>query len=860
MKTTGIPPTLSVRPSPRGLAKGTAGRIVAILLGACLALGAVAGIDVAPVEAAATSSDGLTATLNSVSIPPRTAAGSPGFTLAATDTNPHGVSFTHYTLSGVPSGWDVTVNGVVQGPASSNPVIYLLEKSDALGGAVRILPPLGFRGTQAGIALSRITATAGLITDFDGGTFNYVGTAKPQLPAANTQYGYHDPTTLMGTAPYKQYGPLDGYYSIWGTSRFRGPDVSYNNLWADFRSVTNPLPDATYSSAAACQNAPANFAGMMLPPGTPVTDSESAANGKFMIVNGSKDLPVPNNLIQTTVSVASHTWYNFTGYTANLSYDSSATVGVRSALFIGAHPGDSGELVGTSPALAKQPSCANSETTWSYNTGMWFSGSNTTAVLGVRNLSGGGFGNDLGVDQLSFQEMATSTFDAVVEVPDPSPVPVPAMEFSKAADTSGIQQPPVAGDRITYTFTSKNTGNVKLTGVDIVDPLAGLPALAFTWPGATGELLPGQTVTAKAVYAITQADIDAGHVASTATTTGSPPTGQAVTPQPVSSTTALVQAPGMAFSKTADVAAAQSPAKVGDTITYKLVAQNTGNVTLTNVSVDDPSAGLPAMTYSWPGAPGALLPGEAVTATASYPVTQTDIDAGHVASSGTATGTPPSGTPVTPPPGETDTPLLPGFGWEFSKTADASAIGDPARLGEVIIYHFVLKNTGTVPMSGVEVNDPLVGLQDIVYAWPGVAGTLLPGQTMTATADYAITDADIKAGKVANTATAMGTPPMGPSVTTPPAHVVVIFPPVDSAVTAPAPPAASGGVDQFPSGPPVTAPSASVAVTSPPVVPGQPGGALASTGVVLTVLPISLLAFGSGLFLFLSGRRRRSGA
>ncbi|WP_284985081.1 hypothetical protein [Arthrobacter sp. fls2-241-R2A-172] len=399
--------------------------------------------------------------------------------------------------------------------------------------------------------------------------------------------------------------------------------------------------------------------------------------------------------------------------------------------------------------------------------------------------------------------------------------PAPAMEFTKSADSSAVQNPTVAGDKITYNFTAKNTGNVTLTNVSITDPLAGLSALTYTWPGVAGTLLQGETVTATATYAITQADIDAGHVANSATTTGTPPVGPPVTPPPGETDTPLTPAPAMTFTKTADASAVQSPSKVGDRITYNFTAKNTGNVKLTKVSITDPLAGLSALTYTWPGTPGELLPGQTVTATATYAITQADINAGHVANSATTTGTPPTGTPVTPPPGETDTPLTPNSGLEFSKTADASGVGDPTHVGDVIIYKFTIKNTGNVPLTGVAVNDPMVGLSALTYAWPGVAGTLLPGETVTATATYAITQADINAGEVANTATASGRPPVGPPVTTPPASVVVTFP---------------------------------------PVVPSQPGGSLASTGVVLTVLPISLLVVGAGLFLFLVGRRRRSEA
>ncbi|MFW0775479.1 DUF7507 domain-containing protein, partial [Paenarthrobacter nitroguajacolicus] len=344
----------------------------------------------------------------------------------------------------------------------------------------------------------------------------------------------------------------------------------------------------------------------------------------------------------------------------------------------------------------------------------------------------------------------------------------PSMEFSKSADASDIQNPSVVGDQISYTFTSKNTGNVTLTNVSITDPLAGLSALTYTWPGTPGTLLPGQTVTATATYAITQADINAGHVANTANTAGTPPTGPAVTPPPASTDTPLTPAPAMTFSKSADASGIQDPSAVGDLIMYAFKAENTGNVLLTDVSINDPLAGLSSLVYSWPGNPGELLPGQSVTATATYSITQADITAGHVANSATTTGTPPVGPPVTPPPGTTDTPLTSAPAMEFSKSADASAIQVPSVVGDLITYTFTSKNTGNVPLSNVSISDPLTGLSALNYAWPGTPGELLPGQSVTATATYAITQADINSGHVENTATTTGTPPTGPSVTPPP--------------------------------------------------------------------------------------------
>src|SRR5690606_40729007 len=106
------------------------------------------------------------------------------------------------------------------------------------------------------------------------------------------------------------------------------------------------------------------------------------------------------------------------------------------------------------------------------------------------------------------------------------------------------------------------------------------------------------------------------------------------------------------------------PYPEGSMIAYQFVVTNTGDVTLTDVSVTDELVGLSAITYAWTGAPGVLLVGESVTATATYTVTAADVNAGNVHNSATAEGTPPSTPtnptppPVTTPPSPVDSPIM----------------------------------------------------------------------------------------------------------------------------------------------------------------------------------------------------------
>ena len=324
----------------------------------------------------------------------------------------------------------------------------------------------------------------------------------------------------------------------------------------------------------------------------------------------------------------------------------------------------------------------------------------------------------------------------------------PAIRIVKTADPKTYSE---AGDVITYTFEVTNTGNVTLSNVSVSDPLPGLGTIS----PASATLNPGDSETFTASYTITLADMNAGKVDNTATATGTPPTGPAVSDTD-SETITAEQSPAIRIVKTADP---KTYSEAGDVITYTFEVTNTGNVTLSNVSVTDPLPGLATIIP----ASVTLNPGDSETFTATYTITLADMNAGKVDNTATATGTPPTGPAVTATDSETITanqnPSI-----RIVKTADKTA---GIQEGDVILYTYVVTNTGNITINNVSVEDNHPGtgnLSDLTTS--DDINNVAPGQSVTFTATYVVTQEDIDRGiAITNLATATATGVNGATVT-----------------------------------------------------------------------------------------------
>lgn len=234
------------------------------------------------------------------------------------------------------------------------------------------------------------------------------------------------------------------------------------------------------------------------------------------------------------------------------------------------------------------------------------------------------------------------------------------------------------GDEVTFSFTIRNTGNVTMDNVSVNDQLvapAG-PEVAVICP--SGPLAPGATmVCSSSAYVVTQADVDKGSVANSATASGTPhgSTTPVVTDPSDTTTPTPGAAPGLSMVKSAELtkdANNDALAALDDEIVYTFHVSNTGNTTLKAVVVDDRRLADLGMSVTCPST--TLAPGDAMDCTSSvYVVTQADVDAGRVRNVATAQGKTP------PPPGS----QTPGTVTSPPSTVDVltGTEGGPAALG-----------------------------------------------------------------------------------------------------------------------------------------------------------------------------------
>ncbi|MGN6274214.1 MAG: DUF7507 domain-containing protein [Protaetiibacter sp.] len=346
-----------------------------------------------------------------------------------------------------------------------------------------------------------------------------------------------------------------------------------------------------------------------------------------------------------------------------------------------------------------------------------------------------------------------SSAPASTTIPLAAATPAIALEKrAQVTDTNGNGFADV-GELITYSMIATNTGNVTITDVQLVDPMFGPGQL---WPD-TGfaSLLPGEQGVFGGQYTVRQTDVDAGVIHNTATVHADDPWGGDLTDAAFVDVTTVPAAPALTLVKTSALVDANGNgvADEGETIEYRFVVRNTGNVTLDGIMIDDPMLG--ALTIS-----GALAPGASTETTSTYLVRASDLSAPEIVNTATAQANAPGGTPISSDPSSTRTETArPALTIDKSDSLfDADGSG-AAGIGETITYSFEVVNTGNTRLENVRVVD------DRVTGVSPASITLEVGDSYVFTAAYTVTEADILAGSIVNTARAEGTVPGGSTPT-----------------------------------------------------------------------------------------------
>ncbi|MDO7883519.1 beta strand repeat-containing protein [Salinibacterium soli] len=334
----------------------------------------------------------------------------------------------------------------------------------------------------------------------------------------------------------------------------------------------------------------------------------------------------------------------------------------------------------------------------------------------------------------------------------------PSLELVKSASPTIVDS---VGDTITYEFEVTNTGNVTVSGLAIEETaFSGSGSIsAITCP--SGPLAPTQSATCTATYPVTQADLTAGAIDNTAVATATAPGGP-VSSDESSASVDVEQTASLSLVKSASPSE-EAAYTAGQLITYSFVVTNTGNVPVDDIAIDEVAfSGTDAVSaIDCPAT--TLAPTAQVTCTATYTLTQEDVDALTLSNTAEATGTSVAG-PVTSNESSTTTPQLPDASLELTKTASTSFVNGA---DEVVTYTFSVRNTGNVTIDGIAIDETEFSGSGALSAIDCPTTSLIPGGIVDCTATYTVTQDDIDAGSIENTAVATGLDPTGAEVTSP---------------------------------------------------------------------------------------------
>lgn len=346
----------------------------------------------------------------------------------------------------------------------------------------------------------------------------------------------------------------------------------------------------------------------------------------------------------------------------------------------------------------------------------------------------------------------------VVDVLPPLPIypvgggggkkPKPANGALSLAKTGTLDTEFIEGATISYTITVTNTGMLPLSNILVTDEL--IEGILDCGDGLGDNIIEtlaiGAFAECTASYTITAEDVRAGSITNTATVES--------VDGGTSSDTVVISVPQIAslsLIKTANV----ETFLVGTQLTYIFTAQNTGNVTLTNVVISENTgafngAGTISSLNCLPAQPATLAAGETLGCTATYTPPPGDFALGNLHNEANVSGLSPSNTTVTEtavlniPEGVPPAPSI-----SLVKTASTGTFQQDVQY----TYTYTAENTGNVPLTSVEITELGFsgnnGNPNLVCN-PTAPATLAPNGQMVCTASYTPNSQDVSQTLIEN--------------------------------------------------------------------------------------------------------------
>jgi hypothetical protein len=326
-------------------------------------------------------------------------------------------------------------------------------------------------------------------------------------------------------------------------------------------------------------------------------------------------------------------------------------------------------------------------------------------------------------------------------------LPATSLALSKSVDRETYQD---VGEEIHYDYVVTNPGNERLPGpVIVVDDKVEVVCTDVQKVGNQDDWLdPGENIACSAIYTITGMDIKLGSVTNTAQASADDIQSEKQTATIYFKTSP----PNLTLSKFTNQ---EFYSEAGEQVRYMYVVSNDGDTSIPGpITVSDDKLNVQCPDLDRVGNQDESLDqGEELICTASYTISVEDVRSGSITNSAWAKAAGVVSEPQTLTIHRKSDIRAPAI-LSLSKYADRETY---VEAGEEVHYNYLVSNEGigSIPGPVTVEDDRIQTINCLDLEKVGDQDNILdPGETVTCTGTYVISEEDVRSGSVTNTAQA----------------------------------------------------------------------------------------------------------